>query len=177
MMTAQWTEIVAALSPPLAGPRHPDFLVKILEELVAAGSLVREVDPVTGMSVYREPSEAVDQAVIDRLLPIVDVREGALPAITVRTNGGSLDVEAAGVDLQRNRWFADSSLPDRTYGPSVTGTVWRGAPEPLPPGPELPWIRAESCRAEMDVDLISTDMYAADSLTSPIRALLRFHAF
>ena len=57
MMTAQWTGIVAALSPQLAGPRHPDALVKILEELVAAGSLVREVDPVTGMTVYREPSK------------------------------------------------------------------------------------------------------------------------
>jgi hypothetical protein len=45
MMTAQWTGIVAALSPTLAGPRPPDALVKILEELVAAGSLVREVRP------------------------------------------------------------------------------------------------------------------------------------
>jgi hypothetical protein len=45
---------VAALSPPLAGHRPPDARVKILEELVAAGSLVREVDPVTGMTVYRE---------------------------------------------------------------------------------------------------------------------------
>jgi hypothetical protein len=49
--------IVAALSPPLAGPRHPDALIKILDEHVAAGSLVREVDPVTGMIVYREPSK------------------------------------------------------------------------------------------------------------------------
>jgi hypothetical protein len=57
MMTAQWMGIVAALSPPLAGLHHPDSLVKILNELVAAGSLVREVDPVTGMTVYREPSE------------------------------------------------------------------------------------------------------------------------
>jgi hypothetical protein len=57
MMTAQWTGIVAALSPPLAGPRPPDFLIKILNELVAAGGLVREVDPVTGMTVYREPSK------------------------------------------------------------------------------------------------------------------------
>jgi hypothetical protein len=57
MMTAQWTGIVAALSPPLAGPRPPDLLIKILNELVAAGGLVREVDPVTGMTVYREPSK------------------------------------------------------------------------------------------------------------------------
>ncbi|HEY1431806.1 MAG TPA: hypothetical protein VGF39_09290 [Stellaceae bacterium] len=55
MMTAQWTGIVAALSPPLAGA--PDSLIKILNELVAAGSLLREVDPVTGMTVYREPSK------------------------------------------------------------------------------------------------------------------------
>jgi hypothetical protein len=47
MMTAQWKGIVAALSPPLAGPRHPDVLIKILDEHVAAGSLVREVDPVS----------------------------------------------------------------------------------------------------------------------------------
>jgi hypothetical protein len=57
MMTAQWTGIVAALSPPLAGPRHPDVLIKLLDEHVAFGSLVREVDPVTGMTVYREPSK------------------------------------------------------------------------------------------------------------------------
>jgi hypothetical protein len=57
MMTAQWTGIVAVLDPPLAGLRHPDPLVKVLEELVAAGNLVREVDPVTGMTVYREPSK------------------------------------------------------------------------------------------------------------------------
>jgi hypothetical protein len=55
MMTAQWTGIVAALSPPLAG--HLDPLIKILDEHVAAGRLVREVDPVTGMTVYREPSK------------------------------------------------------------------------------------------------------------------------
>jgi hypothetical protein len=57
MMTAQWTGIVAALSPSLAGLRHLDPLVKILDELVAAGGLVREVDLVTGMTVYREPSK------------------------------------------------------------------------------------------------------------------------
>jgi hypothetical protein len=57
MMTAQWTGIVAALSPPLAGAHHPDALVKMLDELVAASSLVREVDPVTGMTVYREQSK------------------------------------------------------------------------------------------------------------------------
>ena len=57
MMTAQWTGIVAALSPSLAGLRHPDALAKILDELAAAGGLVREVDLVTGMNVYREPSE------------------------------------------------------------------------------------------------------------------------
>jgi hypothetical protein len=57
MMTAQWTGIVAALSPPLAGLHHPDALAKILDELVAAGGLVREVDLVTGMTVYREPSK------------------------------------------------------------------------------------------------------------------------
>jgi hypothetical protein len=68
MMTTQWTGIVAALRPPLksrsSGPtgfpeglRPPDPLVKILDELVAAGSLVREVDPATGMTVYREPSK------------------------------------------------------------------------------------------------------------------------
>jgi hypothetical protein len=57
MMTAQWTGIVAALSPPLPGPRAPDSLIKILDELVAVGGLVREVDPVTGMTVYREPTK------------------------------------------------------------------------------------------------------------------------
>jgi hypothetical protein len=57
MMTAQWKGIVAALSPPLAGPVTPDSLIKILDELVAAGGLVREVDPVTGTTVYREPSK------------------------------------------------------------------------------------------------------------------------
>jgi hypothetical protein len=57
MMTALWTGIVAALSPPLPGPRAPDSLIKILDELVAVGGLVREVDPVTGMTVYREPSK------------------------------------------------------------------------------------------------------------------------
>jgi hypothetical protein len=56
-MTAPWTGIVAALSPPLAGAHHPDSLIKILDELVAVGGLVREVDPVTGMTVYREPSK------------------------------------------------------------------------------------------------------------------------
>jgi hypothetical protein len=49
--------IVAVLDSPLAGLGHPDPLVQILEELVAAGSLVREVNAVTGMTVYREPSK------------------------------------------------------------------------------------------------------------------------
>jgi hypothetical protein len=49
--------IVAVLDPSLAGLHHPDPLVKILEELVAAGSLVREVNAVTGKTVYREPSK------------------------------------------------------------------------------------------------------------------------
>jgi hypothetical protein len=60
MMTAQWTGIVAALRPPLAGPRHPDSLIKILDELVALGGLVCELDPVTGMTIYREPSKPLD---------------------------------------------------------------------------------------------------------------------
>jgi hypothetical protein len=49
--------IVAVLDPPLAGLRHLDPLVKILDELVAAGSQVCEVDPVTAKTVYREPSK------------------------------------------------------------------------------------------------------------------------
>jgi hypothetical protein len=44
------TEPASAASSP-----HPDVLLKILEALVAAGGLVRELDPVTGMTVYRSP--------------------------------------------------------------------------------------------------------------------------
>jgi hypothetical protein len=39
-------------------PANSDSLIKILDELVAGGGLVREVDLVTGMTVYREPSIA-----------------------------------------------------------------------------------------------------------------------